>query len=128
MFRPFGTLSLLSNLMCEVVKVLMMNNTEEGTWSWEARDILLDTWTTLLVVCNFIPLEYFFIIFIFLPYACNKTTFFFLTLFQFICQYPFQRLLLLWFSLNLGNYGGIWFTKSIHCLLWNLKKKNCSLN
>ncbi|KAH9658949.1 exportin-4 protein [Citrus sinensis] len=46
--RPFGTLSLLSNLMCEVVKVLMMNNTEEGTWSWEARDILLDTWTTLL--------------------------------------------------------------------------------
>ncbi|XP_052287727.1 uncharacterized protein LOC102608553 isoform X3 [Citrus sinensis] len=47
--RPFGTLSLLSNLMCEVVKVLMMNNTEEGTWSWEARDILLDTWTTLLV-------------------------------------------------------------------------------
>ncbi|GAY57973.1 hypothetical protein CUMW_183490 [Citrus unshiu] len=47
--RPFGTLTLLSNLMCEVVKVLMMNNTEEGTWSWEARDILLDTWTTLLV-------------------------------------------------------------------------------
>ncbi|KAH9698835.1 exportin-4 protein [Citrus sinensis] len=46
--RPFGTLTLLSNLMCEVVKVLMMNNTEEGTWSWEARDILLDTWTTLL--------------------------------------------------------------------------------
>ncbi|XVF57114.1 hypothetical protein PTKIN_Ptkin06aG0177700 [Pterospermum kingtungense] len=47
--RPFGTLTLLSTLMCEVVKVLMNNNTEEETWSWEARDILLDTWTVLLV-------------------------------------------------------------------------------
>ncbi|XWS64759.1 hypothetical protein CRYUN_Cryun05aG0031000 [Craigia yunnanensis] len=47
--RPFGTLTLLSTLMCEVVKVLMTNNTDEETWSWEARDILLDTWTVLLV-------------------------------------------------------------------------------
>ncbi|KAK8698165.1 hypothetical protein V6N13_114291 [Hibiscus sabdariffa] len=47
--RPCGTLSLLSTLMCEVVKVLMTNNTDEETWSWEARDILLDTWTILLV-------------------------------------------------------------------------------
>ncbi|KAA8534672.1 hypothetical protein F0562_032189 [Nyssa sinensis] len=47
--RPFGTLSLLSGLMCEVVKVLMANYTEEETWSWVARDILLDTWTALLV-------------------------------------------------------------------------------
>ncbi|OMO96138.1 Armadillo-type [Corchorus olitorius] len=47
--RPFGTLTLLSNLMCEVVKVLMTNNTDEETWSWEARDILLDTWTILLL-------------------------------------------------------------------------------
>lgn len=47
--RPFGTLTLLSTLMCEVVKVLMTNNTDEETWSWEARDILLDTWTILLV-------------------------------------------------------------------------------
>ncbi|KAJ8760582.1 hypothetical protein K2173_015249 [Erythroxylum novogranatense] len=46
--RPFGTLSLLSSLMCEVVKLLMNNTTEEETWSWEARDILLDTWTALL--------------------------------------------------------------------------------
>ncbi|KAL5768135.1 hypothetical protein ACOSQ2_014918 [Xanthoceras sorbifolium] len=46
--RPFGTLTLLSTLMCEVVKDLMMDNTEES-WSWEARDILLDTWTALLV-------------------------------------------------------------------------------
>ncbi|KAF2306990.1 hypothetical protein GH714_023093 [Hevea brasiliensis] len=47
--RPFGTLTLLSTLMCEVIKVLMKNNTDEETWSWEARDILLDTWTTLLM-------------------------------------------------------------------------------
>lgn len=53
MFRPFGTVTLLSSLMCEVVKVLMINNTEEETWSWVARDILLDTWTALLVVYAF---------------------------------------------------------------------------
>ncbi|KAK9292418.1 hypothetical protein L1049_020388 [Liquidambar formosana] len=47
--RPFGTVSLLSNLMCEVVRNLMANYTEEETWSWVARDILLDTWTALLV-------------------------------------------------------------------------------
>ncbi|KAL4637696.1 hypothetical protein ACB092_03G094700 [Castanea dentata] len=47
--RPFGTLTLLSTLMCEVVKVLMSTYPEEETWSWEARDILLDTWTALLV-------------------------------------------------------------------------------
>ncbi|XWS57760.1 hypothetical protein CRYUN_Cryun09bG0200800 [Craigia yunnanensis] len=47
--RPFGTLTLLSTLMCEVVKVLMTNNTDEETWSWVARDILLDTWTIVLV-------------------------------------------------------------------------------
>ncbi|KAM7532194.1 hypothetical protein LguiB_035604 [Lonicera macranthoides] len=47
--RPFGTLRLLSSLMCEVVKDLMVHNTEEETWSWVARDILLDTWTALLV-------------------------------------------------------------------------------
>ncbi|XP_057476244.1 uncharacterized protein LOC130764171 isoform X2 [Actinidia eriantha] len=46
---PFGTISLLSALMCEVIKVLMANCTEEETWSWVARDILLDTWTALLV-------------------------------------------------------------------------------
>lgn len=51
MFRPFGALTLLSTLMCEVIKALMMSNTEEETWSWVARDILLDTWTALLVVC-----------------------------------------------------------------------------
>lgn len=47
--RPFGTLSLLSALMGEVVRDLMVNSTEEETWSYEARDILLDTWTALLV-------------------------------------------------------------------------------
>ncbi|XP_050223404.1 uncharacterized protein LOC126673345 [Mercurialis annua] len=46
--RPFGTLAMLSTLMCEVIKVLMTNITDEETWSWEARDILLDTWTTIL--------------------------------------------------------------------------------
>ncbi|KAK4726924.1 hypothetical protein R3W88_031841 [Solanum pinnatisectum] len=47
--RPYGTLSLLSALMCEVIKDLTANHTEEETWSWVARDILLDTWTTLLM-------------------------------------------------------------------------------
>lgn len=50
MCRPYGTLSLLSALMCEVYKDLMENRTEEETWSWVARDILLDTWTALLLV------------------------------------------------------------------------------
>lgn len=54
-FRPFGTLTLLSTLMSEVVKNLMTNNSDEETWSWEARDILLDTWTALLVVFVFMP-------------------------------------------------------------------------
>ncbi|KAL0376980.1 UNVERIFIED_CONTAM: Exportin-4, partial [Sesamum calycinum] len=48
-FRPYGTITLLSALMCEVIKDLMENRTEEETWSWVARDILLDTWTTLLM-------------------------------------------------------------------------------
>ncbi|XP_011091499.1 exportin-4 isoform X1 [Sesamum indicum] len=47
--RPYGTITLLSALMCEVIKDLMENRTEEETWSWVARDILLDTWTTLLM-------------------------------------------------------------------------------
>lgn len=47
--RLYGTLNLLSAMMSEVVKDLMANYTEEETWSWVARDILLDTWTTLLV-------------------------------------------------------------------------------
>nr|XP_009769597.1 PREDICTED: exportin-4 isoform X3 [Nicotiana sylvestris] len=61
--RPYGTLSLLSALMCEVIKDLMANHTEEETWSWVARDILLDTWTTLLMPLDgsishaFIPSE-----------------------------------------------------------------------
>ncbi|XP_058213432.1 uncharacterized protein LOC131325276 isoform X10 [Rhododendron vialii] len=45
---PFGTLSLMSALTCEVVKVFMANFTVEETWSWVARDILLDTWTAVL--------------------------------------------------------------------------------
>ncbi|GFP96740.1 exportin-4 [Phtheirospermum japonicum] len=47
--RPYGMLTLLSALMCEVSKDLMENRAEEETWSWVARDILLDTWTSLLV-------------------------------------------------------------------------------
>ncbi|CAI9091488.1 OLC1v1026537C1 [Oldenlandia corymbosa var. corymbosa] len=47
--RPYGTLHLLYTLMAEVIKNLMANFTEEETWSWVARDILLDTWTTLLM-------------------------------------------------------------------------------
>lgn len=46
---PFGTIALLSSLMSEVIKVLMSTGTDEETWSWAARDILLDTWTALLV-------------------------------------------------------------------------------
>lgn len=36
--------------MREVYKDLMENQTDEETWSWVARDILLDTWTALLLV------------------------------------------------------------------------------
>ncbi|KAL6142910.1 hypothetical protein ACLB2K_061185 [Fragaria x ananassa] len=50
--RSYGTLTLLCILMSEVVKNLMTNNSEEETWSWETRDILLDTWTALLVPVN----------------------------------------------------------------------------
>ncbi|CAA3016496.1 exportin-4 isoform X2 [Olea europaea subsp. europaea] len=46
--RPYGTLTLLSVLMSEVIKCLLENLSEEETWSWVARDILLDTWTALL--------------------------------------------------------------------------------
>ncbi|XP_029154631.1 uncharacterized protein [Arachis hypogaea] len=52
--RPFGTLTFLSMLMSEVIKVLMTSNTDEETWSWEARDVLLDTWTALLTPINMI--------------------------------------------------------------------------
>jgi len=45
-----GTLTFLSMLMSEVIKVLMTGNAEEETWSWEARDVLLDTWTAILTV------------------------------------------------------------------------------
>uniref|UniRef100_A0A803N5Q3 Exportin-4 n=1 Tax=Chenopodium quinoa TaxID=63459 RepID=A0A803N5Q3_CHEQI len=45
---PFGTINLLSGLMSEVVKVLMSTGTDEETWGWVARDILLDTWTAIL--------------------------------------------------------------------------------
>ncbi|PIA36376.1 hypothetical protein AQUCO_03400340v1 [Aquilegia coerulea] len=45
---PFGTLSLLSALTREVLKAHVASNTDEETWSWVARDILLDTWTALL--------------------------------------------------------------------------------
>ncbi|KAI5659953.1 hypothetical protein M9H77_28746 [Catharanthus roseus] len=55
--RPYGTLHLLATLMSEVIKDLMENYTEEETWSWVARDVLLDTWTVLLapldsISCN----------------------------------------------------------------------------
>lgn len=50
MGRPYGTLTLLSALMREVYKDLTENQTDDETWSWVARDILLDTWTTLLQV------------------------------------------------------------------------------
>lgn len=48
--RPYGTVTLLSALMAEVIKDLMAKSTDEELWSWVARDILLDTWTVLLTV------------------------------------------------------------------------------
>lgn len=50
--RPYGTLHLLSALMSEVIKDIMENYTEEETWSWVARDVLLDTWTTILMLLD----------------------------------------------------------------------------
>lgn len=50
MCRPYGSLTLVYALMREVYKDLMENQTDEETWSWVARDILLDTWTALLLV------------------------------------------------------------------------------
>ncbi|KAL3520991.1 hypothetical protein ACH5RR_019140 [Cinchona calisaya] len=47
--RPYGTLHFLSALMSEVIKDLTENDTEEETWSWVARDVLLDTWTIVLM-------------------------------------------------------------------------------
>ncbi|KAH9315354.1 hypothetical protein KI387_023981, partial [Taxus chinensis] len=46
----FSTLSLLSSLTCEVIKVNFDNYDEEETWSQEALNILLDTWTVFLQV------------------------------------------------------------------------------
>ncbi|GAB2277629.1 hypothetical protein Dimus_012337 [Dionaea muscipula] len=45
---PSGTISLLAALMIETLKSLM--DADEEKWSWVARDILLDTWTTILAV------------------------------------------------------------------------------
>ncbi|KAG9445689.1 hypothetical protein H6P81_011817 [Aristolochia fimbriata] len=45
---PFGTLSLLSALTCEVVKAFVAQANEEETWSSDALDILLDTWNSIL--------------------------------------------------------------------------------
>ncbi|RZC68876.1 hypothetical protein C5167_032005 [Papaver somniferum] len=50
--RPYGTLSLLSSLTCEVFKARITSDTDDETWSWVARDILLDTWTALLEPTN----------------------------------------------------------------------------
>lgn len=47
-FRPYGTLHLLSILTCEVVKADVSRNDEEETWTSEALDILLETWSVIL--------------------------------------------------------------------------------
>lgn len=46
--RPFGTLHLLSTLTGEVVKANAMDYNEEETWTSEALDILLETWSVIL--------------------------------------------------------------------------------
>ncbi|KAG6541019.1 hypothetical protein Mapa_017592 [Marchantia paleacea] len=46
--RPVGTLNLLASLTCEIIKASGAQNNEEETWTSEALDILLDSWTVLL--------------------------------------------------------------------------------
>ncbi|OAE29499.1 hypothetical protein AXG93_1433s1180 [Marchantia polymorpha subsp. ruderalis] len=46
--RPVGTLNLLASLTCEIIKASGAQNNEEETWTGEALDILLDSWTVLL--------------------------------------------------------------------------------
>lgn len=50
MCRPVGTLNLLASLTCEIIKASGAQNNEEETWTGEALDILLDSWTVLLQV------------------------------------------------------------------------------
>ncbi|OAY65299.1 Exportin-4, partial [Ananas comosus] len=46
--RPYGTIHVLSSLTSEVVKILTVNQDEEETWSADALDILLETWSVTL--------------------------------------------------------------------------------
>lgn len=46
--RQLSTLGLLSSLTCEVIKANAGDHEEEETWSQEALDILLDTWSVFL--------------------------------------------------------------------------------
>lgn len=73
--------------MGEVVKVLLANSNDKETWSYEARDILLDTWTTLLAVSTifdfFFKLTYIYNI----MHGCvHETLWPYLVLFVLICD------------------------------------------
>ncbi|XP_020259813.1 exportin-4 isoform X1 [Asparagus officinalis] len=46
--RSYGTLHLLSIMTCEVVKADVARSSEEETWTAEALDILLETWSVIL--------------------------------------------------------------------------------
>lgn len=111
MCRPYGTLTLLSALMREVYKDLMENQTDEETWSWVARDILLDTWTALLqvpaiffiaaLVCALLYLITTYV-YDLLSYCAESSFRVWLSVTSFIC-YLFARKLYYWATIRPGK-------------------------
>ncbi|CAM6129712.1 unnamed protein product [Calypogeia fissa] len=51
--RSVGTLNLLASLTCEIIKASVAEGSDEETWTSEALDILLDSWTVLLQPADF---------------------------------------------------------------------------
>ncbi|EFJ09353.1 hypothetical protein SELMODRAFT_129863 [Selaginella moellendorffii] len=47
-FRQTGTLSLLSSLTCGIIKASCVRESEEPSWTYEALEVLLETWTVIL--------------------------------------------------------------------------------
>lgn len=100
--------------MCEVIKVLMTKDTEEETWSWIARDILLDTWTTLLIVCFY---------FSFFPHTILFHILLLCSCKFFKCSVTYQRLLNRGFMTVLvkrPSYGHIIFACGLHLIGFNM--------
>ncbi|EFJ35002.1 hypothetical protein SELMODRAFT_406082 [Selaginella moellendorffii] len=46
--RQTGTLSLLSSLTCGIIKASCVRESEEPSWTYEALEVLLETWTVIL--------------------------------------------------------------------------------